>query len=97
MNDETVKCKKDLEFSSSKNSMSMSDYSTKENTNVKRKNKRESEIQNESQKCQNFISFLFNIRKQHSNKTMMAHININYLRNKSDMLENSVTRYTNDF
>ena len=37
--------------------------------------------------------FLFNIRKHHSNKIIMAHININFLRNKFDMLTNSVSEY----
>ena len=36
---------------------------------------------------------LFNIRKHHSNEIIMAHTNINYLRNKFDMLTNSVTEY----
>ena len=36
---------------------------------------------------------LFNIRKHHSNEIIMAHANINYLRNKFDMLTNSVTEY----
>ena len=45
------------------------------------------------QKCKNFIDSLVKIRKYHSNKIIMAHININSLRNKSDMLTNSVTEY----
>ena len=36
---------------------------------------------------------LFNIRKHHSNEIIMAHTNINYLRNKFDILTNSVTEY----
>ena len=36
---------------------------------------------------------LFNIRKHHSNETIMAHTNINYLRNKFDLLTNGVTEY----
>ena len=68
-------------------------FSAKENTNVESKSENESEIQNEPQKCENFTDFLFNIQKKHSNKIIMAHININSLRNKFDMLTNSVTEY----
>ena len=50
-------------------------------------------MQDEPQKCENFTDFLFNIRKHHSNKIIMAHININSLRNKFDMLTNSVSEY----
>ena len=50
-------------------------------------------MQDESLRCENFIDSLFNIRKQHSNKITMTHININSLRNKFDMLTNSVTEY----
>ena len=50
-------------------------------------------IKDESQKWENFTDFLFNIRKHHFNKIIMAHININSLRNKSDMLTNSVSEY----
>ena len=77
MNEETIKRKKDLAFSIPKNSMSMSNFSAKENTNVESKSVNESEIQDEPQKCENFTDFLFNIRKKHSNKIIMAHININ--------------------
>ena len=73
--------------------MSMSNFSAKENTNVESKGKNESEIKDEPQKCENFTDFLFHIRKKHSNKIIMAHININSLRNKFDMLTNSVTEY----
>ena len=93
LNEETIKCKKDLAFSTSKNSMIMSNFSAKENTNVESKSKNNSGIQDESQKCENFTDFLFNIRKHHSNKIIMAHININSLRNKFDMLTNSVSEY----
>ena len=55
LNEETMKCKKDLAFSTSKNSMSLSNLSAKENTNVEGKSKNESRIQDESQKCENFI------------------------------------------
>ena len=51
--------------------------SSKENTNVERKSKDESGVQDEVQKCENLIDSLFNIRKYHSNKTIMVHININ--------------------
>ena len=61
--------------------MSMSTFSAKENTNVEGKSEYESGIQDESQKWENFIDSLFNIRKHHSNKIIMAHININSLRN----------------
>ena len=73
--------------------MTMSNFSAKENTNVESKSENESEIQDEPQKSENFTDFLFNIRKKHSNKIIMAHININSLRNKFDMLTNSVTEY----
>ena len=73
--------------------MSMSNFSTKENTNVEGKSENKSEIQDESEKYENFIDFLFNIRKHHSNKAVMAHININSLSNKFDMITNSVTEY----
>ena len=46
-----------------------------------------------SQKCESFTDYLFNIRKHHSNKIIMAHININSLRNKFHMLTNSVSEY----
>ena len=71
----------------------MSNFSTKKNTIFESKSENESEIQDEPQKCENFTDFLFNIRKKHSNKIIMAHININTLRNKFDMLTNSVTKY----
>ena len=73
--------------------MIMSNYSAKENSNVEGKSEIESEIQDESQKWENFTDFLFNIRKHHSNKIIMAHININSLRNKFDMFINSVSKY----
>ena len=73
--------------------MSMSNFSAKENTNVESKSENESEMKGESQKCENFTDFLFNMREKHSNKIIMAHININSLRNKFDMLTNSVTEY----
>ena len=73
--------------------MSMSTFSAKENTNVEGKSESGSGIQDESQKCENFIDSLFNIRKHHSNKIIMTHININSLRNKFDMLTNCVTEY----
>ena len=55
----------------------MSNFSAKENTHVESKSENESGTQDESRKCGNFTDFLFNIRKQHSNKIIMAHININ--------------------
>ena len=63
LNEKSGKCKKDLAFSISKNSMTMSNFSAKENTNVESKSENESEIQDEPQKCENFTDFLFNIRK----------------------------------
>ena len=93
LNEETIKRKKDFAFSISQNSMSMSNFSSKKNTNVKSKSENESEIKDEPQKCENFTDFLFSIRKKHSNKIIMAHININSLRNKFDMLTNSLTEY----
>ena len=69
-----MKCQKDLAFSTSKKSMIMSNFSAKENTNVESKYKNGSRIQDKTQKCENFTYFLFNIRKHHSNKIIMAHI-----------------------
>ena len=66
-----MKCKKDLAFSTSKNSMIMSNFSAKDNTNVEGKSENDSGIQDESQKCENFTDFLFNIRKHHCNKTIL--------------------------
>ena len=71
----------------------MWNFSAKENTNVEGKRENESGIQDESQKCEKFTDFLFNIRKHHSDKIIMALINISYLRNKFDMLTNSVSKY----
>ena len=93
LDEETVKCKKDLAFSASKNSMIMSNFSAKENANVEGKSENERGIQDESQKCENFTDFLFNIRKCHSNKIIMAHVNINSLRNKFHMFTKSVSEY----
>ena len=73
--------------------MIMSKFSVKENTNVEVKSGNESGIQVESQKCESFTDFLFNIRKPHSNKIIMAHILINSLRNVFDVLTNSVSEY----
>ena len=81
LNEETIKCKKDLAFSTSKNWMIISIFSAKKNTNVEGKSENERGIQDESQKCENFTDFSFNIRKHHSNKIIMVHININSLRN----------------
>ena len=52
-----MKCKKDLEFFTSKNSMIMSNHSAKENTNVESKSRNDSGIQDESQKCEKFRDF----------------------------------------
>ena len=41
--------------------MSMSTFYAKENTNVEGKSENESGIQDESQKCENFIDSLFNM------------------------------------
>ena len=71
----------------------MSNFSAKENRNMEGKSEDESGIQDQSQKYENFIDSLFNIRKHHFNKVIMAHININSLRNKFDMLTDSVTEY----
>ena len=73
--------------------MIMSNFSAKDNTNVEGKSENDSGIQDESQKCENFTDFLFNMRKHHSNKITMAHININSLRNKFGILTNSVSEY----
>ena len=48
LDEETVKCKKDLAFSASKNSMIMSNFSAKENANVEGKSESERGIQDES-------------------------------------------------
>ena len=64
--------KKDLAFSTFQNSMNMSTFSAKENTNVEGKSENGSGIQDESQKCENFIVSLLNIRKHHSNKIIMT-------------------------
>ena len=56
--------------------MSTANSSVKGNAYVESKNGNESIIQDESQ---NLIDSLFNIRKYHSNKIIMAHININSL------------------
>ena len=53
--------------------MNISNSSSKENANVESKNENESGIQDESQKFENIIDVLFNIRKNHSNKIIMAH------------------------
>ena len=75
----------------------MSNSSAKENADIERKNKeyrmQEYGIQDESQKCQNFIDSLFNIQKYHSNEIIMAHININSLGSEMDMLTNSAIKY----
>ena len=71
----------------------MSNLSAKETANVKSISKNDSAIQDESQKCEKFTDFLFNIRKHHSNKIIMAHININSLRNKFGILTNSASGY----
>ena len=73
--------------------MIMSNFSAKDNANVEGNSESERGVQDESQKCENFTDFLFNIRKYHSNKTIMAHININSLRNKFHMLTKSVSEY----
>ena len=52
--------------------MNMSTFSAKENTNVEGKSENGSGIQDESQKCENFIVSLLNIRKHHSNKIIMT-------------------------
>ena len=92
LNEETLKGKKDLAFSTAKDSMSMSIFSAKDNTNVGGKTENESEIQDESQKCKYFIDSLFNIRRHYCNKIILVHIlaYINSLRNKFDMLTNRI-------
>ena len=71
----------------------MSNFSVKENANVKRKKENESGIQDKSQNCESFIDSLLNIQKQHSHKIIMAHIIS--LGDKFDMLTNRVTEYIN--
>ena len=65
------KLRKDLAFFTSKNSMIVSNIWAKENTNVECKGDNDSRIQDESQKCENFTDFSFNIRKHHCNKTIL--------------------------
>ena len=89
LNQESIKCKKDLAFYTSKNSMSMSNSSANENTNVEGKSKNESRMQDESKKCENFVDYSFSVQKHHSNIIIMAHS----LWNKFDMLTNSVAEY----
>ena len=91
LNEKIIEFKKDLEFSISKNSISMSNSPVKENANQESKNENEGVIQDELRKCKHFIDSLCNIPKYHSNKIIMAHINIKSLRNKFDILTNSVT------
>ena len=62
-------------------------------TNEEGESENESGIQDESQKCESFTDHLLGIRKHHSNKIIMAHINLNSLRNKFDVLTNSVFEY----
>ena len=62
-------------------------------TNEEGESENESGIQDESQKCESFTHHLLGIRKHHSNKIIMAHINLNSLRNKFDVLTNSVSEY----
>ena len=57
LNEETIKCKKHLGFSTSKNSVSMSPFSAKENANVEGKSENKTGIQHESQRRENFIDF----------------------------------------
>ena len=71
----------------------MSNFSAKRNLNVETKSKNDSGIKDESQKCKNFTDFLLNIWKHHSNKIIMAHININSLSNKFDMFTYSASEY----
>ena len=73
--------------------MSMPNSYAKENTNVHSKNDNESRMQDESQKRKSFTDSLFNISKHHSNKIVLAHININSLTNKFDVLTNGFTEY----
>ena len=47
LNEETIKCQKDLAFSTSINSMMMSNFSAKENANVENKSKNDSGIQDD--------------------------------------------------
>ena len=85
LNKETMKWKKAIEFSPSKNLISLWNYTAKDITNVESKNENESEFQDESQKCENFIDSLFNIQKHHPNNIIMAHIYMNSIKSKFDM------------
>ena len=57
LNEETMKCQKDA-FSTSENSMIMSNLSANEATNVESDSKNDSGIQDESQKCEKFPVFI---------------------------------------
>ena len=58
LNEETMKCQKDIAFSTSENSMIMSNLSANEATNVESDSKNDSGIQDESRKCEKFPVFI---------------------------------------
>ena len=68
------------------------------NTNVEGKSENDSEYKINHRNVK-FYRFFILYTKHHSNKIIMAHININSLRNKFDMLSDYLWthRYTNDF
>lgn len=66
MNEEKyIYCKKNIDFSASKNSTSIANSSAKKNANVKRKNRNESRIHDEMLKCWNFKDSIFITLKLH--------------------------------
>ena len=58
LNEETMKCQKDIAFSTSENSMIMSNLSANEATNVESDSKNDSGIQDKSRKCEIFPVFI---------------------------------------
>ena len=52
-----MKCQKDLAFSTSENSIIMSNLSAKENANVESKSKNDSGIEVKKQKCEKYTDF----------------------------------------
>ena len=85
--------KKDLAFSTTKNSMCKSNSSAKENTNVEGKSQKWKWNTRWIAEMWKFRRFFIQYTKHHFNKIIMAHININSCRNIFDMLTNGVSEY----
>ena len=94
LNKETMKWKKAIEFSPSKNLISLWNYTAKDITNVESKNENESEFQDESQKCENFIDSLFNIKNTIRIKLLWLISIWILLEVNLICFTNSVTKYT---